>query len=149
MEQIQVIDWIFLAILLVSTVIGLIRGLVKEIVSLVGLVLAFILAKDHATELGEWLDFVVSTPLTRYLTAFAIIFFGVLLVSALIRWAIAKIIVASALSFMDYLLGGLFGFLRGLVLLLVITFFTNQTPLSQIEGWQKSIGRSVLGTLLD
>ena len=148
MEQLQVIDWIFLAILTISMFIGMVRGLVKEVVSLVGLVLAFILAKDYATDIGEWFGFLLDTPLARYAVGFAFIFFGVLLISALVRWILAKIIKLSALNFMDHLLGGLFGFLRGLVLLLVVTFVTNQTPLSRLENWQNSIAHGVLSPLL-
>jgi membrane protein required for colicin V production len=148
MEQLQVIDWIFLAILTISMFIGMVRGLVKEVVSLVSLVLAFILAKDYATDTGEWFDFLLETPLARYALGFALIFFGVLLISALIRWILAKIIQLSALTFMDHLLGAMFGFLRGLVLLLVITFVTEQTPLSRLEGWEKSLGHTVLSPIL-
>ena len=148
MEELQVIDWIFLGILTLSMVIGMVRGLVKEVVSLVGLVLAFILAEDYATDIGEWFGFLLDTPLARYALGFAFIFFGVLLISALLRWTLAKIIQLSALTFMDHLLGGLFGFLRGMVLLLVITFVTDQTPLSKLEGWEKSLGHSVLSPIL-
>jgi membrane protein required for colicin V production len=148
MEQLQVIDWIFLAILTISMFIGMVRGLVKEVVSLVGLVLAFILAKDYATDIGEWFDFLLETPLARYALGFALIFFGVLLISALIRWILAKIIQLSALTFMDHFLGAMFGFLRGLVLLLVIAFVTEQSPLSRLEGWEKSLGHTVLSPIL-
>ena len=142
------IDWIFLGVLTVSMFIGLVRGLIKEIVSLAGLVLAFILAKEYATPMGEWFDFILESPLARYGAAFATIFFGVLVVSALIGWILAKIIQFAALKFMDHLMGGLFGFLRGLVLLLVVTFVTDQTPLARLEGWQHSFGRAVLSPLL-
>jgi len=148
MEQLQVIDWIFLAILTISMFIGMVRGLVKEVVSLVGLVLAFILAKDYATDIGQWFDFLLETPLARYASGFALIFFGVLLISALIRWILAKIIQLSALTFMDHFLGAMFGFLRGLVLLLVITFVTEQSPFSRLKGWEKSLGHTVLSPIL-
>jgi len=148
MEQLQVVDWIFLGILTLSIFIGMVRGLVKEVVSLVGLVLGFILAKDYATDIGEWFDFLLDTRLARYAVGFAVILFGVLLVSALVRWTLAKIIQLSSLTLMDHLAGGMFGFLRGIVLLLVITFVADQTPLSQFEGWEKSLGHTVLSPLL-
>jgi len=148
MEQLQVIDWIFLVILTLSMVIGLVRGLVREVVSLVGLVLAFILAREYATPIGYWFDFMLETPLARYAAAFATIFLSVLLISALVGWILSKIIQISSLKFLDHILGGLFGFLRGLVLLMVITFITDLTPLSRLESWQQSMGRAVLSPML-
>ena len=147
MDHMQVVDWIFLGLLVLSTLIGLFRGFIKELVSLAGLVAAFALSSTYAQEASGWFS-LLDAPSARYALAFALIFLGVLLVSALIGWLLNKIIEVTALKVVIHLMGLVFGLVRGGVWLLVIAVVIEHSPLGRMEGWQASAARSVLGPLL-
>jgi membrane protein required for colicin V production len=144
MENLQIIDWIFLLVLVISSITGLLRGFVKEAVSLAGLVLAYILAKTYSEQVGEWLSFIITSPVGKFATAFGLIFLGTLIAGALIGWLLGKIISFTGLSVLNHLLGGVFGCLRGIVLLLTFTVVADQTPISQLDGWKNSLSHEIL-----
>lgn len=147
MDHMQVVDWIFLGLLVLSTLIGLFRGFIKELVSLAGLVAAFALARNYAQAASSGFS-LLEAPSAQYALAFASIFLGVLLVSALIGWLLNKIIEVTALKVVNHLMGLVFGLVRGSVWLLVIAFVIERTPIGRMDAWQTSVARSVLGPFL-
>jgi membrane protein required for colicin V production len=133
------IDLALLAVLLVSVVVGLVRGFVFEVMSLVGWVVAYFVAHWFSADVAaHWF---VGTPGSSLNTVSA---FVLTFVAALLAWAIGSRIVrliihATPLSVIDRLLGAAFGGVRGLVALLVTVTVIGMTPASRTPTWQASV----------
>ncbi len=132
------VDWVIIAIIAVSTLISLKRGFVKEALSLVSWVGAFIIARTFHPQMQSLLESTVETPMVRLVAAFAILFFGTLIVGAIIN-KIGHLVRATGLTATDRVLGMGFGLLRGLVVVIVAIAFTRYTPLSEDTWWRTSI----------
>ncbi|MBW7469975.1 CvpA family protein [Marinobacter sp. M216] len=139
MEALIWIDWVIITLITVSTLISLKRGFVKEALSLVTWVGAFILARTFHPQMQSLLESTVETPLVRLIAAFAILFFGTLIVGAIINNMIGHLVRATGLSATDRVLGMGFGLLRGVVVVIVAIAFTRYTPLAQDTWWRESL----------
>ncbi|ROU00004.1 CvpA family protein [Marinobacter sp. R17] len=133
------IDWVIITIIAVSTLISLKRGFVREALSLVTWIAAFIIARTFHPQMQMLLESTVETPLVRLIAAFAILFFGTLIVGAVINNLIGQLVVATGLSATDRVLGMGFGLLRGLLVVIVAIAFVRYTPLSQDTWWKQSV----------
>lgn len=131
-------DWFIIGILLVSCFFGLIRGFVREALSLVIWILAALGARIFTGSVEPLFAF-IETPSLRTLTAFLSIFFAILLCGALIQYFVGALIKVSGLSFIDRTLGIGFGVLRGWVLIMILLLVSlNLTDLHQDPWWQQS-----------
>lgn len=139
MDALIWIDWVIIALITVSTLISLKRGFIKEALSLITWVGAFIIARTFHPQMQSLLEGTVETPLVRLVAAFAILFFATLIVGAIINNLIGHLVRATGLSATDRVLGMGFGLLRGLVVVIVAIAFTRYTPLAQDTWWRTSI----------
>ncbi|MFO1221446.1 MAG: CvpA family protein [Burkholderiaceae bacterium] len=142
------VDWALLAVLLVSVLVGLVRGLVFEVLSLLGWVAAFVAAQAWSAEVALHVPVGAPGSALNHGAAFAIVF-----VLALIAWMLAAklirlIVHATPLTLIDRTLGGVFGFVRALVLLLAVAMVVSFTPAVRAAPWQASHGAAWLGVLL-
>ena len=132
------LDWTLLAVLLVSMVIGLVRGFVFECLSLAGWVVAWFAAQWLAPQLGPMLPVGTAGSAPNLGAAFVLSFVAALIVWALLAKGVRMLIHATPLSLVDRFLGAGFGLLRGAVLLLVLATVVSYTPAAQSAGWQGS-----------
>lgn len=139
MDALIWIDWVIIALIAVSTLISLKRGFVREALSLVTWVAAFIIARTFHPQMQSLLESTVETPLVRLIAAFAILFFGTLIVGAIINNMIGHLVRATGLSATDRVLGMGFGLLRGVVVVIVGIAFTRYTPLAEDTWWRTSV----------
>lgn len=149
MEALIWIDWVIIALITVSTLISLKRGFVREALSLVTWVGAFIVARTFHPQMQALLENTVETPMVRLVAAFAILFFSTLIVGAIINNMIGHLVRATGLSGTDRVLGMGFGLLRGLVVVIVGIAFTRYTPLAQDTWWQSSVMINKLAVVED
>jgi membrane protein required for colicin V production len=133
------VDWVILAILTVSVVIGLWRGLVAELLSLVIWVAAFWVAASFGPAVAARLEHVISLPIARIGLGYALCFIAVLIAGALVRFATRRLIWGTGLSGIDRLFGMLFGFVRGALLVTVLVFLVGLTLFTREPWWQRSI----------
>ncbi|TVP61239.1 MAG: CvpA family protein, partial [Halomonadaceae bacterium] len=98
MDALIWIDWVIISIIGLSTLISLWRGFVKEAMSLVIWVGAFIIARTFHPNMQALLAGTIETPMVRLIVAFAILFLATLLVGALVNRALAQLIKATGLS---------------------------------------------------
>lgn len=132
-------DWAIIAILGISMVISLMRGFVREAMSLVVWIAAVVVALVFYQQLAPLMSELVSTPSLRYLVAWLILFLGVLLVGGVINFLLARLVSASGLSGTDRLLGLVFGALRGFVVVMVLLITLPQIlPVDQDAWWRQS-----------
>lgn len=129
----SVLDWVILAVAVVSVIVGAVRGLFKEALSLViwiaALIMASLFADDVSLSLARW----ITAESLRYPLAFAGLFLSVLLLGALIQRMVAMLVKATGLSGLDRVLGMLFGIARAVVLLVVAVAVLE--PMVGLEPW--------------
>ena len=142
------LDWIFLAVLAASLLLGAWRGLVFELLSLAGWVVAFFAAQWFAGDVGAWLPMGQSDAAWRHVAGFALVFVGSVFACGLVAWLLKKLVEAVGLRPADRALGALFGVLRGLVLLLALASAVIWTPAAQFQVWRQSLGARWLGQAL-
>jgi len=133
-------DYVVLFIIALSVLIGALRGLVREIVSLAGWIVAFIVANLWASSLAPLLPEQIPGQNVKLIVAFAILFIGVLLLTTLVGVALALIVRAARLTFIDRTLGLAFGVLRGGIMVLTVVILAGFTALPQQPVWRDSIG---------
>lgn len=141
------LDWVLLAILLVSALVGIWRGLVYEVLSLVAWVVAFLVAQWFAVEMGALLPMGSAGEGSRYLAGFAVVFLLTLVACGLTIALLTKLISAVGLRPIDRALGGLFGLIRGLLMLMALVLIVGMTPLQRHDEWQASVGVHSLQSL--
>lgn len=142
------LDWVLLAMLLASMLLGAWRGLVYEVLSVVNWVAAFVLAQWLAPDVGAWLPMGETAAALRHAAGFVVVFVAALFAGGLVAWGARRIIQAIGLQPVDRALGALFGLARGLVLVLAAALVVQLTPLKSAAWWQASEGAAVATALL-
>lgn len=138
------LDWVFLGILLLSTLLAVFRGFVREAISLVSWIAAFILALLFANTVGNLLYHSVHNASVKYAISYITIFLIILAIGMLINFLIGKLVKVTGLGFFDTILGGLFGFMRGICLLVIIIMLLSMPWMSA----QNVLNQSVIANLL-
>ena len=142
------LDWIAVALLLVSMLLGLVRGLVFEVISLAGWVVAFVAAQWLAEDLGRWLPFGDPAASWRYAAGFVLVFVGVAFSVGLLAALTRKLVAAIGLRPVDRILGGVFGVARGAVAMLAVAVVVHLLALSDSAWWHGSRSAIVLDAAL-
>jgi len=127
-----------LAIIAISILVGAIRGFVKEAFSLAVWAAAFLVAFQFSGVLAMQLENHIELPSARTSLAFASLFILVLLVGGLVTFLVGKLVEKTGLDGTDRLLGGVFGGVRGLAIVLAVILVAGLTPVPQDPWWQQS-----------
>lgn len=118
--------WVDFAILMVtgiSCMLGLWRGFVREVLSLLAWVAAFLVARVYSEDLAPLVGGWIASEPMQNVFAFAVLFIVTLIVGAMVNHLVAKLIDISGLKLTDRLLGGVFGIARGVVILMAFVYF--------------------------
>jgi len=137
-NAVPLLDWVWLAVLIVSLVLGAMRGLVYEVISAVGWLAAFFCAQWFASEVGAWLPIGDAGAPWRYAAGFVLVFIGVAFVGGLLAWSMRKMIVAVGLRPVDRTLGAVFGVLRGATLVLAVAVVVHLLSMTDNALWRES-----------
>lgn len=132
------VDWVLLAILLISLLAGLWRGLVFELFSLIGWVVAFFAAQWLTPSVAAMLPLQGLSDPMRYAVGFALTFLVCVLAAGLVASLSRKLVAVVGLQPIDRLLGAAFGALRGLVMLLALAVVIDLTPFKRAAWWEQS-----------
>ncbi len=124
--QFNAVDWVIIVVLTLSTALSLWRGFAREALSLAGWVAAFIIANVFGGEMASLLAGAIDNVTGRYVAAYAILFVGTLIVAGLLSKLVAQLVSFTGLTLLDRLLGMVFGFARGVILILVAVFVLRQ-----------------------
>jgi membrane protein required for colicin V production len=148
MQLLSAVDWILLAVLALSLLLGLWRGIVQEVLSLAGWVAAFYVSQMYAPMAAAWLPMEGSSQMLRYAAGFVVVFVAVLVATVLVSFVVKKLISAVGLGPLDRLLGSLFGLMRGVVILLAVTVLVGMTPMRETLAWKQAQGAQWLQQFL-
>ena len=132
-------DYVVLFILLASVVISTMRGLIREILSLLGWIVAFVVANAYGAALAPMLPAMIPGAAVRLMVAFVALFIGVRLLMGLLTMAVSAVVTAAGLSLADRGLGGLFGLARGIVIVLFGVILCGMTSIPQQDIWKRAL----------
>jgi membrane protein required for colicin V production len=132
-------DLCVLAILAISLLLGLWRGLVSEVLALAAWVLALLAGKTFSSDAAPALAGVIKDPTLQMSVAFALIVVAVILLVALVRFLLRELLRAAGLGVADRLLGACFGLGRGLLVVLLGVLLAGLTSLPRSTWWQESM----------
>jgi membrane protein required for colicin V production len=138
------LDYAVLGVLALSAAWGIWRGLAREVVSLTGWVIAFLVANLLAGPVGEALPGDLARAELRVLFAFVAIFVLMLAMMTLIGMLLSKILKAAGLAGLDRTLGGVFGLARGLLIMLAFALLAGLTSLPRQPVWTQALSRNLL-----
>jgi len=133
------IDWAIVIVLAISALLSLQRGFVREALSLVSWVAAFVIARIFSGNLATLLADYIDTPSARWVVAFIILFAGTVTIGAMINHLVAEMIRLTGLSSTDRIFGMFFGLVRGAVILVAIVYGLQYTALPKDPWWQNSV----------
>lgn len=132
------VDYIILAIVIISAVMGLVRGLLREAIAVITWFLAIVLAWSFASSLEPLLGgILVGSPL-RIWAARAIIFVGILLLGGAVAVILGHYVRVSMFAGMDKFLGLVFGIVRGVVIVGAFTIAVQALRMDEDPRWQHS-----------
>lgn len=133
-----ILDLGIAAVVLLSLIIGFIRGFVREFVSLATWIAAFVLALIYLKPLSQQLPFSLQSDIASMGVAFAIIFFGVLIVGAIINYMLSAGVRSIGLGGLDHFLGATFGAIRGCLIVVLLVILLGVTKLPGKDWWIES-----------
>jgi membrane protein required for colicin V production len=142
------VDWILLGVLVFSMALGAWRGLVYEVLSVLGWAVAFYAAQWFAPQVSVMLPIKSASDPVRFAAAFVIVFIAAIFAAGLLAFLIKKLVEAIGLRPVDRTLGAAFGVVRGIILLLAATVVMNMTSLKNSDWWQESKGAVALTAAL-
>jgi membrane protein required for colicin V production len=135
---VAVLDWVVVAVFAASLLLGVWRGLVYEVLSVLNWVAAFVLAQWLAPRAAQLLPLSQAGESIRYAAGFVVVFIGALFVGGLLAWLTRKLVAAAGLAPVDRALGGLFGVVRGTVAVLALAVLVHLTGLEHSAWWTES-----------
>jgi membrane protein required for colicin V production len=129
------VDWTIIAIVGISIALSLWRGFVREALSLAGWLAAFFIANMFATRMELVLTQWIANETARYVAAFGILFVATLMLANVLGALGTQLVRVTGLSLLDRLLGTVFGFARGIIIVLVAVYLLRQLAPPQNLAW--------------
>jgi membrane protein required for colicin V production len=136
---VTIFDYLVLFVLICSIIISTLRGLVKEILSLLGWIVSFVVANAYSQDLASLLPDIIPGNVARLIVAFIALFIGARLLMKLLTMAMDEFIKATGLTIADRGLGSLFGLGRGVVIVLAVVLLCGMTALPQQPFWKDAL----------
>ena len=134
-----VFDYTILAVLGISMLLGMMRGLVREALNLLAWVAAFWVANAYTVEIAPLLPEAIPTESVRFFATFVVLFLGALLLTSLVTVALTELVKSLKLGVYDKGLGALFGLMRGLLIALTLVLLAGLTSLPHQGVWRNAM----------
>lgn len=136
---VTIFDYLVFFVLICSASISILRGLVREVLSLASWTMAFVVASAYGEALAAMLPDGIPGASTKWIVGFIALFIGMRLLMALLGRAVREMLKASGLSLIDRSLGALFGLARGAVIVLVVVLLCGTTSMPQQPFWKDAL----------
>lgn len=138
------LDYAVVGVFAVSLVVGAWRGLVREVLSILGWIIAFLAANLLAGPLGPAMPQAIPTPELRVAAAYVAVFVVSLIATALVSLLLSKIVKATGLGGVDRMLGVLFGAARGVLIIVVAALLAGLSSAPRQPFWRDSASGPLL-----
>ncbi|MEF8792971.1 CvpA family protein [Thiohalorhabdus sp.] len=135
------VDVLWLVVILVSALISILRGFVREVFSFAAWVLALVVAARLGSPLAQTVGETIADPQVRAVTAFLLLFFVTLLIASLVGVIAYRLVRKSGLEGTDRSLGLFFGLIRGAVVVGIVVLVVRGTPLADHSSYSRSYSR--------
>jgi len=132
------IDIAIVALIVLSAVLSLFRGFVKEALALASWLMALWIAMLFYEQLADVASQWIAEPSIQKIVAFCILFISVLLLGAIVNYLASRLVVKTGLAGTDRMLGVIFGIARGAFIVAILVLFAGLTPMPQDVWWQDS-----------
>ena len=132
------LDYALIAVVGISALVGIWRGLVREVFALAGWIAAIAAAMLFAGDAAGLIPSGFATPLVRTVIAFSVLFLVILMAVSIAGLLFTKAVRAVGLGLADRTLGGVFGFARGALILLVLALAAGLTALPKEPFWREA-----------
>jgi len=133
-----VIDIVVLAIIGISVVYGVFRGLVREVLALLAWVAAFLLANLLAPDAAKLLPQAMASEEIRLLVSFVAVFIVVLVGLSVLAILASKLVKVVGLGPADRVVGGFFGLARGWLVVMILVLLAGLTSLPRQPAWRNA-----------
>jgi membrane protein required for colicin V production len=133
-----VLDYAFLATIVISIGLGWWRGFVYELISLIGWIAAYFVARLFVGDVTEYVPDLVTSSVARTSVAYSSLFMVTLIASAIVAWVMSKLVKVAGMGLMDGFMGSLFGLLRGMLLVLLLVLLAGFTNLPKKQFWREA-----------
>jgi len=132
-------DLALLALVMLSTVFAFVRGVIRELIALATWIAGFLLAINYAGPLAALWTWPDIGSVAKHVLAFALILLVVMIAGAIIARMLFRVVRAIGLGFVDRILGALFGFARGVLVIVIFALVAGVTALPKRDWWQNSL----------
>lgn len=143
------IDWLFVALLTVTGLIGFLRGLIREALGLAAWVIALLAARLLAEPVADLLSGVIDNPDGRLVLAFVLVIFAVILLCGIIIRVVHAAVEWVGMGLLNRVTGAAFGLAKGAAILVLATILISLTPLAKLQAWQDAELRPTFEQLRD
>ncbi len=130
-------DYGIIGVLALSALVSLLRGFVRETLSLLAWLLSFWVAFTFFREVAVHMPW-ISVPSIRIAVSFILLLVTTLILGAVVNYLIGQLLDKTGLTFADRMLGMIFGLGRGALIVAVLVLLAGLTPLPQDPWWQES-----------
>lgn len=134
-----IIDVVILVLIGISFLIGLVRGFVRETLSLITWAVALWAAFTFADRFTQHFEQFLNDPTLRLIASFVIVFIVTLVLLSLVGYLVSSVFESTGLTGIDRSLGGVFGILRGTIIVAVLIILGGFTGFPNEPWWQQSI----------
>ena len=134
-----VFDYAVLTIIALSIILSVMRGLVREVLAILGWIAAFYVAMTYSTQLLPMMPTDIPTEPLRIMAAFLVLFLATLLVTSLLAIALSAILKKVGLGWLNRLLGVFFGVARGVLIVCIIVFLAGLTDAPKDARWRNAM----------
>ncbi|MDD2686505.1 MAG: CvpA family protein [Gallionella sp.] len=135
-------DYAVAGIMLLSLLVGVWRGLVYEVLSLLGWPIAFVLSRMYAASIAPIMP--GAQEAVRIALAYAVMFIAALIVWGILVWGFSRLVKAVGLGWLDGFLGSIFGLLRGVLVVLVLVWLAGLTTMPEQAYWRNAYSSKVI-----
>lgn len=132
------VDFIIIGAIFLSCIISLVRGFVREALSLTGWIVSFIIAWRLHGSFSTFFEHSIQNLNLRLIVAFFILFAISMVMFTIVNFFAGKVVQRTGLTGADRVIGVLFGFLRGVVLVSALVALGGLTQLPKTETWHHS-----------
>ena len=131
-------DYAVIAIAALSVLLGWWRGLVYEVLSLLGWVAAYLVARMFAADMGLLMPASLGAEAIKTTVSFVLLFIVILIAGSIVAWLLSKFVKWVGLGWLDGLLGALFGVVRGMLVIVALMLLAGLTDLPKEPAWRNA-----------